>query len=52
MAISEDFVEEDNEVSPMEELPPTNDTTLPTDSPEVEVTRFYAPQTLKLMLDY
>jgi hypothetical protein len=56
MAIYEDVVDEEVEVSLVEELPPTDDPTPPSDPPEVEplislhaLTGFSAPQTLKLI---
>jgi hypothetical protein len=56
MAISEDVVDEDVEVSPEAMLPQEYDLTLPSDPPEVEplislnyLTGFSAPQTLKLI---
>jgi hypothetical protein len=56
MAIYEDVVDEEVEASPVEELPPTDDTTPPTDPLEVEplislhaLTGFSSPQTLKLI---
>jgi hypothetical protein len=56
MTISEDVVEEEEKVSPVEELLPTNYPTLPSDPREVEplislhvLIEFSTPQTLKLI---
>ena len=56
MAIFEGVANEETEVSPVEELPPTDDPTTPFDPPEVELlisvhafTGFSTPKTLKLI---
>jgi hypothetical protein len=57
MAISEDVIDEDVEVSPDAALQPTDDITPPLDPLEVEplislhaLTSFSSPQTLKLLV--
>jgi hypothetical protein len=56
MEIYEDLDDEEAEASPMEEIPPIDDTTSPIDLLEIEplislhtLTSFFTPQTLKLI---